>query len=90
MSKDRNYYRMMHECELSRYALDNPTTDLELVLAERLSALIDVEDRLEEAQMTVEDLQTEIAELKADIERQKVEIDLLACELHDMEGTNLV
>lgn len=90
MTRDRNYLRMMHDCELTRYAQENVRTELEFILLERLERLVGVDDELERAQMAVEDLQTEIAELKTDIERQKVEIDLLTCEIHDMEGTNLI
>lgn len=58
MTHDRNYFRMMHDSELTRYASDNNTTDLELVLLERLSALLDVEEQLD-------DLKRENAELEA-------------------------
>lgn len=66
MTHDRNYLRMMHDRELTRYAADNVRTELEFVLLERLERLVDVDDELERAQMAVEDLQTEIAELKAE------------------------
>ena len=57
MAQDRNYLRMMHDRELTRYAADNNTTDLELVLLERFDALLDVEDHLEDAKRELDDLQ---------------------------------
>ena len=57
MIRDRNYLRMMHDSELTRYARDNNTTDLELVLLERFDALVDVEHHLEEAKREIDDLQ---------------------------------
>jgi hypothetical protein len=50
--------------------------DLALVLGERLRDLLDVEDELEAAQDTIKELQ--------------LKVDLLTCELHDMESTNLI
>lgn len=47
MTNDRTYLRMMQDCELRVYATDNITTDLELVLLERLRELQDVEEQLE-------------------------------------------
>jgi len=32
MTNDRNYLRMMHDSELTRYARDNVRTELEFVL----------------------------------------------------------
>lgn len=76
MTNDRNYLRMMQDVELTRYAQDNVRTELEFVLLERLERLIDVDDELEAARDTIKELQ--------------LKVDLLTCELHDMEGTNLV
>ena len=56
MTNDRNYLRMMHDVELTRHARDNFTTDLELVLLERLWTLIDVEDQLEDAKKLIDEL----------------------------------
>ena len=47
MTNDRNYLRMMHDVELTRYAQDNVRTELEFVLLERLERLIDVEEQLQ-------------------------------------------
>jgi hypothetical protein len=56
MTNDRNYLRMMHDVELTRYARDNLTTDLELVLLERLWTLMDVEEHLEDAKKEIVEL----------------------------------
>ena len=56
MTNDRNYLRMMHDVELTRYARDNFTTDLELVLLERLWTLMDVEEHLEDAKKEIVEL----------------------------------
>jgi hypothetical protein len=56
MTNDRNYLRMMHDVELTRYASDNNTTDLELVLLERLQTLLDVEEHLEDAKREIDEL----------------------------------
>ena len=50
MTRDRNYLRMMHDCELTRYAQDNVRTELEFILLERLERLIGVDDQLEHLQ----------------------------------------
>lgn len=50
MTQDRNYLRMMHDCELTRYASDNVRTELEFVLLERLERLVGVDDELEQLQ----------------------------------------
>jgi hypothetical protein len=75
MTHDRNYLRMMHDCELTHYAKEHGTTELEFVLLERLCTLIDVDEQLEAAQITIEELQTEIAELQADIAELQAHID---------------
>jgi hypothetical protein len=56
MTQDRNYLRMMHDRELTRYAQDNVRTELEFVLLERLEQVGDLSDQLEAAQAEIEDL----------------------------------
>lgn len=46
MTYDRNYLRMLSDSELIRLAIDS-YNETSIVLAERLSALLDVQDRLE-------------------------------------------
>jgi hypothetical protein len=66
MTNDRNYLRMMHDSELTRYARDNFTTDLELVLLERLWALTDAQEQLEHLQTLYDHLVAENNALRDD------------------------
>ena len=59
MTNDRNYLRMMHDSELTRYAQDNVRTELEFVLLERLEHLIGVDDKLEALQILYDRLVAE-------------------------------
>ncbi len=74
MTNDRNYLRMMHDCELTRYASDNVRTELEFVLLERLEHLIGVEDALEA-------LKNEVVELNARCDLWKAEAAMLQAQL---------
>jgi hypothetical protein len=56
MTNDRNYLRMMHDVELTRYAQDNVRTELEFILLERLEHLIGVDDELEDAKREIDEL----------------------------------
>ena len=56
MTHDRNYLRMMHDVELTRYARDVVTTDLEIVLLERLWGLMGAVDDLEAAKAAIKDI----------------------------------
>jgi hypothetical protein len=75
MTRDRTYFRMLSDTALAD-AARYCDNDLALVLGERLHDLLDVDDELEAARDTIKELQ--------------LKVDLLTCELHDMEGTNLV
>lgn len=55
MTQDRNYLRMLSDGELVRTALDR-NHELAVVLAERLSELLDVEEQLEEAKKEIDEL----------------------------------
>jgi hypothetical protein len=66
MTNDRNYLRMMHDVELTRYATDNVRTELEFVLLERLERLIGVEDELEQLQILYDRLVAENNALRDD------------------------
>lgn len=55
MTHDRNYLRMLSDGELVRTALDR-NHELAVVLAERLSELLDVEDQLEDAKREIDEL----------------------------------
>jgi hypothetical protein len=67
MTNDRNYLRMMHDCELTRYAQDNVRTELEFVLLERLERLIGVDDELEHLQTLYDHLVAENNALRDDM-----------------------
>ena len=67
MTNDRNYLRMMHDSELTRYASDNNTTDLEIVLLERLESLLNVEEELEHLQILYDRLVAENNALRDDM-----------------------
>ena len=67
MTHDRNYLRMMHDVELTRYARDNVTTDLEIVLLERLWGLMDAVDDLEQLQILYDRLVAENNALRDDM-----------------------
>ena len=55
MTQDRNYLRMLSDGELVRTALDR-NHELAVVLAERLSELLDVEEQLEDAKKLIDEL----------------------------------
>jgi len=56
MTQDRHYYRMLKDRDLTIIASERFTTDLELVLLERLESLIDVEEELEAAKAEIEEI----------------------------------
>ncbi|WP_353209773.1 hypothetical protein [Sphingorhabdus sp.] len=75
MTQDRNYLRMLSDGELVRTALDR-NHELAVVLAERLSELLDVEAQLDDAKNEVEELtkrcdlwQSEAVMLQAALDR---------------------
>ena len=74
MTNDHNYLRMMHDCELTRFAQDNVRTELEFILLERLEHLIGVDDQLEDAKR-------EIDELNARLDRWMEQANTLAAQL---------
>jgi len=65
MTQDRNYLRMLSDGELIRTALDR-NHELAVVLAERLSELLNVEDELVELQILYDRLVTEANALRDD------------------------
>jgi glycerol-3-phosphate dehydrogenase len=74
MANDRNYLRMMHDCELTRYAQDNVRTELEFILLERLEHLIDADEQLDDAKR-------EIVELNARLDRWMEQANALQAQL---------
>jgi len=59
MTHDRNYLRMLSDSELTRYAADNNTTELEIVLLDCLEHLIDTQEELEALQILYDRLVAE-------------------------------
>ena len=78
MKDDRNYLRMMQDCELTRYAADNNTTELEFVLLERLEHLVGIDDELEDARGIIKELQAEIDALDDEVTAMEAQIDAIA------------
>jgi glycerol-3-phosphate dehydrogenase len=74
MTNDRNYLRMMHDSELTRYAQDNVRTELEFILLERLEHLIDADEQLDDAKK-------EIVELNARLDRWMEQANTLQAQL---------
>jgi hypothetical protein len=66
MTQDRNYLRMLSDAELVRTALDR-NHELTVVLAERLSELLDVKDELEQLQTLYDRLVAENNALRDDM-----------------------
>jgi hypothetical protein len=64
-NQDRNYLTMLSDAELVRTALDR-NHELAVVLAERLSVLLDVEEQLEQLQILYDRLVAENNALRDD------------------------
>ena len=67
MTQDRNYLRMLSDGELVRTALDR-NHELAVVLAERLSELLNVEAELETAQLEIKQLELRCDVLTAEVD----------------------
>ena len=74
MTNGRNYYRMLNDRDLTLIASERFTTDLELVLLERLEDALDAEAQLEDAKR-------EIDELNARLDRWMEQANTLAAQL---------
>jgi dynactin complex subunit len=66
MTNDRNYLRMLSDSELIRLAVDS-YNETSIVLAERLSALLDADEQLEELQILYDRLVAENNALRDDM-----------------------
>jgi hypothetical protein len=66
MTHDRNYLRMLSDSELIRLAVDS-YNETSIVLAERLSALLDADEQLEELQILYDRLVAENNALRDDM-----------------------
>jgi glycerol-3-phosphate dehydrogenase len=79
MTNDRNYLRMMHDVELTRYAQDNVRTELEFILLERLEHLIGADEQLEAAK-------DEAVELAASRDHWQAEANMLQASLDRIDA----
>ena len=73
---DRNYLTMLSDAELVRTALDR-NHELAVVLAERLSELLDVQEQLEEAKKEIEDLDKHWTKWMDEANTLRAELDAL-------------
>jgi len=73
MTNDRNYLRMLSDSELIRLAVDS-YNETSIVLAERLSALLDADEQLDDAKR-------EIVELNARLDRWMEQANALQAQL---------
>jgi peptidoglycan hydrolase CwlO-like protein len=73
---DRNYLTMLSDSELVRTALDRDH-ELAVVLAERLSELLDVQEQLEEAKKEIEDLDKHWTKWMDEANALRAEVDAL-------------
>jgi glycerol-3-phosphate dehydrogenase len=80
MTNDRNYLRMMHDSELTRYAQDNVRTELEFILLERLEHLIGADEQLDEAKEKIVELNAQVYEWKAEANMLQASLDRIDAE----------
>jgi regulator of replication initiation timing len=76
MTHDRNYLSMLSDAELVRIALDR-NHELAVVLAERLSELLNVEAQLDEAKNEIEDLDKHWTKWMEEANTLRAELDAL-------------
>jgi peptidoglycan hydrolase CwlO-like protein len=75
---DRNHYRMREDSNLLEEAKYNPTSELAIILAERLDdVLLEADTDMAEATARAEDLQLDINQLDDKIYMLQQEIDKL-------------
>lgn len=73
-NQDRNYLSMLSDSELVRTALDR-NHELAIVLAERLSELLDVEDELEDAKKEIDELNARLDKWQAEANELQAQLD---------------
>ena len=76
MTQDRTYLRMLSDAELVRTALDR-NHELAVVLAERLSELLNVEAELADAKAEIEDLDKHWTKWMEEANSLRAEVDAL-------------
>jgi peptidoglycan hydrolase CwlO-like protein len=75
-NQDRNYLSMLSDSELVRTALDR-NHELAVVLAERLSELLDVQEQLDDAKKEIEDLDKHWTKWMEEANALRAELDAL-------------
>lgn len=80
MTYDRNYLSMLSDRELV-YATSDRNYELAIVLAERLSELLDVEAQLDEAKNEIEDLNLRLTSCMDQALRSLDEIEVMQAQL---------
>ena len=78
MTNDRNYLRMLSDSELIRLAISS-YNETSIVLAERLSALLDADEQLDDAKR-------EIVELNARLDHWQAEANMLQASLDRIDA----
>ena len=86
---DRNHYRMREDSNLLEEAKYNPTSELAVVLAERLAEIqVEFDEQLEEAKAAVEDARLDLNQmddnlylLRAELLRNEETIAAMAAEI---------
>jgi hypothetical protein len=86
MTRERNYLRMLNVRDLTLLASEQFTTDLELVLAERLAELADVDASLEAAQAAIEDLTEDRDYWELVANARKEDLEALQAQLDATQG----
>lgn len=79
MTQDRNYLRMLSDGELVRTALDR-NHELAVVLAERLSELLDVEAQLDEAKNELDEVNKRLDHWQAEANMLQASLDRIDAE----------
>ena len=92
---DRNYFRMMDEDELFRAAVDNPSAELAVVLAEFMEAseakwstrLEEAKDRAKDFEIDANQLDDKVYELRMEIAKNEETIAAMAAEIKRLKET---
>ena len=78
-NQDRNYLSMLSDAELVRTALDR-NHELAVVLAERLSELLDVQEELDEAKNELDEVNKRLDHWQAEANMLQASLDRIDAE----------
>ena len=79
MTNDRNYLRMLSDSELIRLAVDS-YNETSIVLAERLSALLDADEQLDDAKREIDELNARLDHWQAEANMLQASLDRIDAE----------